>query len=365
MLWEAADHVKRQREHSSRGYWQRHDRRHDDRRQKGPLARRLSDSPFDHHRSDKRATYKPEKRSEKSKEPNNPSEYSADFSTETNSFFDQVDPLAGALPDQAVAGPSSLTLEQLAAAEAYATEIGELRCTTLEWKASMTKQWIRILPREMPCNLDNTSSNALVAWKDFARHADMHARANAHTNAPFGARPQPRPSYHPPQAPPSRLVPPAPSAPVPLQTSPTTSRPLGAVPANEKDDSSVPLASPPSGKPSHGSLEWVLSRIRANGAEPIALRALRRWTHRRHFGEVGPALMSLLRSSSEDACRAILRDLRHPPHWVRRLGQNSVLLPVVIRTLDDQRSFQLNALLDSGASGCYIDERFARAKSPK
>lgn len=124
MLWEAADRVKRQREHSSRGYWQRRDRRHDDCRQKGPLARRPSDSPFDRHRSDKRATYKPEKRSEKSKEPNNPSEYSTDFSTETNSFFDQVDPLAGALPDQAVAGPSSLTLEQLAAAEAYATEIG-------------------------------------------------------------------------------------------------------------------------------------------------------------------------------------------------------------------------------------------------
>ncbi|KAI6095548.1 hypothetical protein EV401DRAFT_1842093, partial [Pisolithus croceorrhizus] len=45
------------------------------------------------------------------------------------------------------------------------------------------------------------------------------------------------------------------------------------------------------------------------------------------------------------------------------LGQSSVLLPVVIRTLDDQCSFQLDALLDSGASGCYIDEGFVRARS--
>ncbi|KAI6097015.1 hypothetical protein EV401DRAFT_1833053, partial [Pisolithus croceorrhizus] len=45
------------------------------------------------------------------------------------------------------------------------------------------------------------------------------------------------------------------------------------------------------------------------------------------------------------------------------LGQNSVLLPVVIQTLDDQHSFQLDALLDSGASGCYIDKGFAWAKS--
>lgn len=59
----------------------------------------------------------------------------------------------------------------------------------------------------------------------------------------------------------------------------------------------------------------------------------------------------------------LLQDLRHPPCWIRRLGQNSVLLPVVVQTLDDHRSFQLAALLDSGASGCYIDEGFARAKS--
>lgn len=79
-------------------------------------------------------------------------------------------------------------------------------------------------------DLDDTGSNALAAWKDFARRADMHIRANVRTNVPFGARPPPRPSYRPPQAPPSRLMPPVPTAPTPtsLQTSPTTSRPLGA-----------------------------------------------------------------------------------------------------------------------------------------
>ncbi|KAI5980723.1 hypothetical protein EDD15DRAFT_2381451 [Pisolithus albus] len=56
-------------------------------------------------------------------------------------------------------------------------------------------------------DLDDTGSNALAAWKDFARRAaDMHIRANARTNVSFGARPPPRPPYRPPQAPLSRPV---------------------------------------------------------------------------------------------------------------------------------------------------------------
>ncbi|KAG2059331.1 hypothetical protein BDR06DRAFT_851464, partial [Suillus hirtellus] len=33
-----------------------------------------------------------------------------------------------------------------------------------------------------------------------------------------------------------------------------------------------------------------------------------------------------------------------------------------ITTLNDQRTFKLKALLDSGTTGCYINEGFAQAK---
>ena len=40
-----------------------------------------------------------------------------------------------------------------------------------------------------------------------------------------------------------------------------------------------------------------------------------------------------------------------------------VLLRPTIHTLDDRQSFDISALLDSGATGCYIEEGFAQAKA--
>lgn len=74
-------------------------------------------------------------------------------------------------------------------------------------------------------DLDDSGPNALAAWKSFARHADMHIRANVRTSVPLGVRPPSRP----PPRPPYRPLPQTPAAPVPLpaQTSPVTSRPPG------------------------------------------------------------------------------------------------------------------------------------------
>jgi predicted aspartyl protease len=38
------------------------------------------------------------------------------------------------------------------------------------------------------------------------------------------------------------------------------------------------------------------------------------------------------------------------------------MIPVVIETTDDWRGFTIDALLDCGATGCYIDEGFAKSK---
>ncbi|KAJ8587818.1 hypothetical protein M405DRAFT_714825, partial [Rhizopogon salebrosus TDB-379] len=55
-------------------------------------------------------------------------------------------------------------------------------------------------------------------------------------------------------------------------------------------------------------------------------------------------------------------ELKCPRQWVRKINQNSVVIPLQVSTLDDQRTFHLQGLLDSGATGCYIDEGFIRAK---
>ena len=39
-----------------------------------------------------------------------------------------------------------------------------------------------------------------------------------------------------------------------------------------------------------------------------------------------------------------------------------VMIPTVIETLIDRRGFTMEALLDCGAIGCYIDKGFANAK---
>lgn len=132
MLWEAADRIKRQRENSSRGYWRRRDRRDDHRRQRGPLAERFSDSPFDRPRMHKNSSSKPNRRSEKAKETTEPSEYSTDLSPNLGAFFE---PFSTMMP---------LTMFSLRVHVAT-------RRLVWRWREMMTKRWSRTRLREMPC----------------------------------------------------------------------------------------------------------------------------------------------------------------------------------------------------------------------
>ncbi|KIL70534.1 hypothetical protein M378DRAFT_43551, partial [Amanita muscaria Koide BX008] len=96
--------------------------------------------------------------------------------------------------------------------------------------------------------------------------------------------------------------------------------------------------------------------------EVTALKALRRWSNRQRRLEITPNLVRELKELKPDTLRAALQELKEPRRWIRRIGQNSVFLPLTINTLDDGRPFDIQGLLDSGATGCYLDEGFARAK---
>ncbi|KIL61381.1 hypothetical protein M378DRAFT_82671, partial [Amanita muscaria Koide BX008] len=116
----------------------------------------------------------------------------------------------------------------------------------------------------------------------------------------------------------------------------------------------------PTAKPSRGSLNWVYGQL-CQG-EDVALKALHRWSHRQRRPELTSNLVRELLGLTPDNIRAALRELKQPRRWIRKIGSNSLLLPLALDTLDDGRTFDIQGLLDSGATGCYLDEGFARAK---
>jgi len=109
-----------------------------------------------------------------------------------------------------------------------------------------------------------------------------------------------------------------------------------------------------------GSLLWVQERL--TNTDEMALKALRRWANRQRSSEVRTELLLQLRGMDKEVQKEVLRELKRPRTWIRKVNQNAVITPILISTLTDRHTFDIKALLDSGATGCYIDEGFARAK---
>lgn len=113
-------------------------------------------------------------------------------------------------------------------------------------------------------------------------------------------------------------------------------------------------------KKKKGSLLWTMEMLRSD--DERALKILRRWTNCQRTSEVNIDLLLQLRQLAPIQQREVLRELKRPRSWIHKINQNSVVTSVIICTLDYQCTFELNALLDCGATGCYIDEGFVRAK---
>lgn len=72
-------------------------------------------------------------------------------------------------------------------------------------------------------------------------------------------------------------------------------------------------------------------------------------------------LQQLNQLSFEDTAKAI-QELRGPKRFIRGIRGSSLTLQAELTTLDDQRQFSLQALVDSGCTGSSIDAGFVRAK---
>jgi len=95
-----------------------------------------------------------------------------------------------------------------------------------------------------------------------------------------------------------------------------------------------------------------------------AIHALRKWTSKQQQDKVTVSLFKALITAPIDDAVQTLRDLQHPfRHILRGMGNskpNSTIIPAVLQMVDTAMKFTVNCLLNSGATGCYIDKLLAR-----
>ncbi|KIN92817.1 hypothetical protein M404DRAFT_172559 [Pisolithus tinctorius Marx 270] len=75
------------------------------------------------------------------------------------------------------------------------------------------------------------------------------------------------------------------------------------------------------------------------------------------------AIGSIANDEDNPTAYSVLHELENSRQLIRRVAGKSAFLPLVLQTLDDCQSFDVEALLDSWASGCYVDGGHVRARS--
>ena len=107
-----------------------------------------------------------------------------------------------------------------------------------------------------------------------------------------------------------------------------------------------------------GKAERFLQRIKE--IKKNAMNMLKQWTSKDRGDEVTVFLLQSLLMAPYDEALETLRDLKQPRHYIASLGgQHSFHLPIAFQTTDTNTSFTTEALLDCGATGLYIDHKFA------
>ncbi|KAI0069432.1 hypothetical protein K474DRAFT_1576167, partial [Panus rudis PR-1116 ss-1] len=103
---------------------------------------------------------------------------------------------------------------------------------------------------------------------------------------------------------------------------------------------------------------WVLHRLQEQTDASIGILCI--WTHNSKQTEAThDSMADILKLDESDALWS-LNQLRGPKQYIRGTRGNQMDVPLVLTTLNDQRSFSVKALLDSGCTGSSIDASFVR-----
>lgn len=107
---------------------------------------------------------------------------------------------------------------------------------------------------------------------------------------------------------------------------------------------------------------WAARRLKEDNHPESAIAILRNWTHNRRLREISYETLNTLNGMEDDLVIQALCKLRQPLYYVRSTGQcRQTTLPVVLHTMEfPRRHIEVDALLDSGCTGSFIDEDFVR-----
>ena len=113
--------------------------------------------------------------------------------------------------------------------------------------------------------------------------------------------------------------------------------------------------------PVEGTAEWVLWMMHQNPKEGESV--LGDWTHIGRKSEVMQETIQAILGMDKGKGLEAVKEMRGRKQWIRRINNASVMMSTVVETLTDKRGFAVEALLDCGAMGCYINYGFVTAKN--
>ena len=102
---------------------------------------------------------------------------------------------------------------------------------------------------------------------------------------------------------------------------------------------------------------WTLRRVRAE--TPASVGVLRNWVHKKRRQEATYDAVKEIASMEESTALLALHELAAPKKYIRgHRGGRQMDITMTLSTLDDERDFRVDALLDSGCTGSSIDAGF-------
>ena len=108
-----------------------------------------------------------------------------------------------------------------------------------------------------------------------------------------------------------------------------------------------------------GTAQWVAQRL--EDSPEMAIGILMAWTHPRKIREIDDTLITKLRSLTDDEVVQALDSVANPKQYIRgRKGKNQLDIKLMASTMDNQRSFHLEALIDCGSTGSCVDRQFVK-----
>lgn len=107
-----------------------------------------------------------------------------------------------------------------------------------------------------------------------------------------------------------------------------------------------------------GTAMWVARHFPEDKPE-AAIAVLRVWANTKKRQEASEEAIATINALPDQEALAVLEELRRPKRYIRNVrNTNQMDILTVIQTLDDGRSFQVKALLDSGCTGSCMDRKF-------